>query len=68
MCPCVLLVYSTKESRDQTSPVIKEFLVKNDEAYGITKGANDQSSFEVTDNISYSTVGTTIITDYSSSF
>ena len=67
MCPCVLLVYSTKESRDQTSPVIKEFLVKNVEAYGITKGANDQSSFEVTDNISYSTVGTTIITDYSSS-
>ena len=43
MCVCVLLVSSTKESRD---PVMIQF--RND-AYGI-----HQSSIEVTENVSYS--------------
>ena len=53
---CVLLVSSTKESRGESSPVIKEFFSVQNEAYGITKGPDDQSSIEVTENISYSTV------------
>ena len=54
---CVLLVSSTKQSRGETSPVIKEFFSEKNEAYGIIKGPDDQSPIEVTDNnVSYSTV------------
>ena len=49
MYVCVLLESSTKQSRSETSPVIKEFSDKN-EAYGITKGSDDQSPIEVTEN------------------
>ena len=52
----VLLVSSTKQSRGESSPVIKEFFSVKNEAYGITKGLDHQSSIEVTENISYSTV------------
>ena len=54
MCVCVLLVSSTKESRGESSPVIKEFFSVKNEAYGLTKGPTDQSSIEVTENVSYS--------------
>ena len=53
---CVLLVSSTKQNRDDTSPVIKEFFSEKNEAYGITKGSDDQSPIEVTENVSYSTM------------
>ena len=36
--------------------MIKEFFSVQNEAYGITKGPDDQSSIEVTENISYSTM------------
>ena len=49
---CVLLVSSTKESRGESSPVIKEFFSVKNEAYGLTKGSYDQSSIEVTENVS----------------
>ena len=53
----VLLVSSTKQSRGETSPVIKKFFSVKNEAYGIiTKGLDHQSSIEVTENVSYSTV------------
>ena len=54
MYVCVLLVSSTKESRGESSPVIKEFFSVKNEAYGLTKGSTDQSSIEVTENVSYS--------------
>ena len=54
MYVCVLLVFSTKESRGESSPVIKEFFSVKYEAYGLTKGSYDQSSIEVTENVSYS--------------
>ena len=54
MYVCVLLVSSTKESRGESSPVIKEFFSVKNEAYGLTKGSYDQSSIEVTENVSYS--------------
>ena len=56
VCVCVLLVSSTKQSRGETSPVIKEFFSVKNEAYGITKGSDDQSSIEVTENVAYSTM------------
>ena len=36
--------------------MIDEFSSVQNEAYGITKGPDDQSSIEVTENISYSTL------------
>ena len=54
MYVCVLLVSSTKENRGESSPVIKEFFSVKNEAYGLTKGSYDQSSIEVTENVSYS--------------
>ena len=57
VCACVLLVSSTKQSRGETSPVIKEFFSeKKNEAYGITKGSNDQSPIKITENVAYSTM------------
>ena len=53
---CFLLVSSTKQSRGETSPVIKEFFSEQNEAYGITKGSDDQSPIEVTENVAYSTI------------
>ena len=52
---CVLLVSSTKQSRGETNPVIRVLLRKN-KAYGITKGSDDQSPIEVTENVAYSTM------------
>ena len=34
--------------------MIKEFFSVKNEAYGLTKGSYDQSSIEVTENVSYS--------------
>ena len=56
ICVCVLLVSSTKQSRGETSPVIKEFFSEKNEAYGISKGSDDQSPIEVTENVAYSTM------------
>ena len=56
ICVCVLLVSSTKQSRGETSPVIKEFFSEKNEAYGIIKGSDDQSPIEVTENVAYSTM------------
>ena len=56
ICVCVLLVSSTKQSRGETSPVIKEFFSEKNEAYGINKGSDNQSSIEVTENVAYSTM------------
>ena len=56
ICMSVLLVSSTKLSRGETSPVIKEFFSEKNEAYGITKGSDDQSPIEVTENVAYSTM------------
>ena len=53
---CVLLVSSIKQSRGETSPVIKEFFSEKNEAYGITKVSDHQSSIEVTENVAYSTM------------
>ena len=53
---CLLLVSNTEHSRGGTSPVIKEFFSVKNEAYGITKRPDHQSSIEVTENVSYSTV------------
>ena len=36
--------------------MIKDFFSVQTEVYGITKGPDDQSSIEVTENISYSTM------------
>ena len=36
--------------------MIKDFFSVQNETYGITKGPDDQSSIEVPENISYSTV------------
>ena len=36
--------------------MIKEFFSEKNEAYGITKGSDDQSSIEVTENVAYSTM------------
>ena len=47
---------STKQSRGETSPVIKEFVSEKNEAYGIIKGSDHQSSIEVTENVAYSTI------------
>ena len=52
---CVLLVSSTKQSRDETSPVIKEFSVKN-EISGIIKGRDHHSLIEISENVAYSAV------------
>ena len=35
--------------------MIKEFFSEKNEAYGIIKGSDDQSSIEVTENVAYST-------------
>ena len=51
---CVLLVSSTNQSRDETSPVIKEFSVKN-EVSGIIRGPDQHSLIEISENIAYST-------------
>ena len=56
VCVCVLLVSSTKQSRSESSPVIKEFFSEKNEAYGIIKGSDDQSPIEVTENVAYSTM------------
>ena len=56
MYVCVLLVSSTKQSRGETSPMIKEFFSEQNEAYGITKVSDDQSPIEVTENVAYSTM------------
>ena len=56
MCVCVLLVSSTKQSRNESSPVIKEFFSEKNEAYGIIKGPDHQSPIEVTENVAYSTM------------
>ena len=53
---CVLLVSSTKQSRGETNPVIKEFFSEKNEAYVIIKGSDDQSPIEVTENVAYSTM------------
>ena len=47
---------STKQRRGETSPVIKEFFSVKNEAYGITKGPDHQSSIDVTENVAYSTL------------
>ena len=52
---CVLLVSSTKQSRGETSQVIKEFLVKN-EVSGIIRGPDHHSLIEISENIAYSAV------------
>ena len=53
---CFLLVSSTKQSRGETSPVIKEFFSVKNEAYGISKRPDHQSSIDVTENVAYSTL------------
>ena len=56
VCVCVLLVSSTKQSKCETSPVMKEFFSEKNEAYGITKVSDNQSSIEVTENVAYRTM------------
>ena len=56
ICMCVLLVSNTKQSRGETSPAMKVFFSVKNEAYGITKGSDDQSPIEVTENVAYSTM------------
>ena len=51
----VPLVSSTKQSTGETSPEIKKTLEQN-EAYGIIKGPDHQSSIEMSENVAYSTV------------
>ena len=51
---CVLLVSSTKQSRAETNPVIKEFFSEKNEAYGIIKGSDHESPIEVTEIVAYS--------------
>ena len=53
---CVLLVSSTKQRRCETSLVIKAFISVKNEAYGIIKGPDQQSSIDVTENVTYSTL------------
>ena len=47
---------STKQSRGETSPVIKEFFSEKNEACGIIKGSDDRLPIEVTENVAYSTM------------
>ena len=51
-----LLVSSTKQRKGETSPVIKAFFSVKNEAYGITKGPDHQSTIKVTENVAYSTL------------
>ena len=51
-----ILLVPSKQSRGETSPVIKEFFSGKNEAYGITKGSDDHSPIEVTVNVAYSTM------------
>ena len=53
---CALLVSNTKQRRGETSLVIKKFFSVKNEAYGITKGPDQQSSIDVTENVAYSTL------------
>ena len=54
-CVCVLLASVTKESRAETSLEIKKILEKN-EYYSIIKGPDHQSSIDMSENVTYSTV------------
>ena len=53
---CVLLVYSTKQSRSETIPEIKNIFSEKNEAYGIIKGPDYKSSIDMSENVAYSTV------------
>ena len=53
---CVLLESSTKQSRGETSPEIKDIFLEKNDAYGIIKGSDHQSSIEMSENVAYSTV------------
>ena len=53
---CVLLVSSTKQSRSETIPEIKNIFSEKNEAYGIIKGPDRQSSIAMSENVAYSTV------------
>ena len=47
---------TTKQRRGESSPVIKEFFSVKNEAYGVTKGPDNMSSIDVTENVAYSTL------------
>ena len=50
------IVSSIKQSRGETSPVIKVFFSVKNEAYGIIKVSDHQSPIEVTENVAYNTM------------
>ena len=54
VCVCVLLAFITKQSGGKTSLEIN--ISEQNEAYGIIEGPVDQSSIEMSQNITYSTV------------